>query len=195
MRAHPLDGAHEVRQPFERVVLALHRDQHAPCCSERVDGEQAERRRAIDENEVVVAHDALERDLETRLARLQFDQLDLRAGELAVGGHQVVATALRARAYGCQLGEPEQNVVDGANDSALVHAASHRRVTLRIEIDQEHAPTSLSKRGGEVDAGRRLADAALLIHDRKYVRQAWFPTRQSTRWRSASSKGTRNGSA
>src|SRR2546426_3689739 len=99
MRAHPLDRAHEVRQPLERVVLALHRDQHALCCSERVDGEQAEGRRAIDENEVVVAHDALERDLEPRLARLQFDQLDFRPRELAIGGHQVVATARTEYAY------------------------------------------------------------------------------------------------
>ena len=173
----------------------MHRDQHALCCSERVDGEQAEGRRAIDENEVVVAHDALERDLEPRLARLQFDQFDLRAGELAIGGHQVVATALRAHTYRCQLGEPEQNVVDGAGDSALVHAASHRRITLRVEINQEHAPSGLSKRRREVNAGRRFADTALLIHDREHVRQARFSTRQSTRWRSASSKGTRNRNA
>ena len=49
-----LIGGDELAQPLEGVVLALDRDQHRVGRGQGVDGEQAERRRAIDEDVVVV---------------------------------------------------------------------------------------------------------------------------------------------
>ena len=48
----------------------------------------------------------------------------------------------------------------------LVDARARRRVALRIEIDQQHAALHRDQARGEIDAGRRLADAALLVGDR-----------------------------
>ena len=51
------DAAHradEIGQPFEREVFAVQRNQHGIGGDERVEREQAERRRAIDEDVVVV---------------------------------------------------------------------------------------------------------------------------------------------
>jgi hypothetical protein len=36
---------------------------------------------------------------------------------------------------------------------------------LRIDVDQQYAALGRRKRGGEIHAGRRFADAALLIGD------------------------------
>ena len=52
-------------------------------------------------------------------------------------------------------------------ERALVDATAHRRVALRIDIDQEHAPLGRRQRCREIHARRRLADAAFLIGDRE----------------------------
>ena len=46
------------------------------------------------------------------------------------------------------------------------------RVRLRIEVDDERPLTGLGQARGEVDRGRRLADAALLVRDRVDRRRA-----------------------
>ena len=38
-------------------------------------------------------------------------------------------------------------------------------VRLRVHVDQQHALTRLGEARGQVDGGRRLADAALLVCD------------------------------
>src|SRR3990170_5868076 len=45
-----LDGVHESRQAFEGIVLALHGNEHAVGSGQRVHGQEAERRRAVDED-------------------------------------------------------------------------------------------------------------------------------------------------
>src|SRR6186713_3500857 len=81
-------------------------------------------------------------------------------------------------------------MIDRALELALVHAAAHGCIALRIKVHQQHATTGLRHAGGKIDARGRLADTALLICDRENARHAQDPTRQRTRWRSASSSGT-----
>jgi hypothetical protein len=47
---HAVDGGHQVREPLERVELALQRHEHARRRPQRVDGQQAERGRAIEDD-------------------------------------------------------------------------------------------------------------------------------------------------
>ena len=47
-----VDRLHELREALERVVLGLHRHDHAVGRGERVDGQRPERRRAVEEDEV-----------------------------------------------------------------------------------------------------------------------------------------------
>jgi hypothetical protein len=47
-RAHAIDGGHQMAQPLEGVVLALHRDQHRVGRDQRVEREQAQARRAAE---------------------------------------------------------------------------------------------------------------------------------------------------
>ena len=56
-RAHAAHRADEIGEAFEREVLAVQRNQHGVGGDERVEREQPERRRAVDEDVVVlVAH-------------------------------------------------------------------------------------------------------------------------------------------
>ena len=53
-RAHAGDGLGELAQPFQRQIFALHRDDDAIARGDQpVDGQQAERRRAVDQNVIV----------------------------------------------------------------------------------------------------------------------------------------------
>ena len=86
-----IDGGGELAEPLEGVVLALDRDQHRVGCGERVDREQAERRRAVDEHVVVVVADVVERRREAALAGHQRCQLDLGSGQRERGRDEVKA--------------------------------------------------------------------------------------------------------
>ena len=56
----------------------------------------------------------------------------------------------------------EQVVRRGA---VRAHAEPGGRVRLRVEIDEQHALARLGEAGADVDGGRRLPDAALLVRD------------------------------
>ena len=53
-RAHAAHRADEIGEPFEREVFAVQRNQHRVGGDERVEREQSERRRAVDEDVVEV---------------------------------------------------------------------------------------------------------------------------------------------
>ena len=81
------------RQPFQRVVLALDRDEHLARGDERVDREEPEARagsrrarsRAARCRLLLVVEVRVDRPLEARLAGDQRDELDLGAGEVDRG--------------------------------------------------------------------------------------------------------------
>ena len=70
-------------------VLALERDHNAVAGGEGIDGEQAERGLAVDEDDVVVVHDGAQDPGEDLLAGDLADQLDLGRRQVDVGGDQV----------------------------------------------------------------------------------------------------------
>src|SRR5205085_10025245 len=57
----------------------------------------------------------------------------------------------------------DEHVVARFDALRLPDAEPGGSIALRIEVDQQHAPTDRGKRGGEVDRGGRLAHPALLI--------------------------------
>src|SRR5581483_5671274 len=134
-----------------------------------------------------------ERLAKPRLALRQVDQLDLGARKLAVRRHEVVAAAFRAQPHVADLRLAEQHLIDGSLARALVDAGARRGVALRVEVDHQDAALHRDEPGGEVDGGRRLADATLLVRDRDDPRHR-APVvpraRMITRWRFASRPGT-----
>src|SRR6266852_6333759 len=80
------DRVHEIGEPLKRVVLTLHRYHHRIGCDQSIQGEQVERRRAVEQDEFVLAGDRFERAFQAGLAVLKVDQFYFRAGEVAVGG-------------------------------------------------------------------------------------------------------------
>ena len=148
------------RQPLERVVLGLHRHEHAVGGGERVDGQRAERRRAVEEDEVVL------RGARTR-APARGSARRPRAARARRRRRRAPASTGRGRGSRTrvlrQLGERRAVEQVVARRAVRAHAEPGGRVRLRVEVDDERPLAGLREAGGEVDRGRRLADAALLV--------------------------------
>ena len=75
----------ELRDAFEREVFAVEGNEHGVGGDERIEGEQPERRRRVDEDVVEVARAADRGALKATLAAVERDELDLGAGQLPIG--------------------------------------------------------------------------------------------------------------
>jgi len=103
-------------------------------------------------------------DLLALLAAVLLHQLDLGGGQVDVAGQQVVAfRCLDPDVGGAAFAQ--QQVAGGSGDLALVHAAAHGGVALRVQVDQQHALGRGSQCGGQVHGRGGLADAAFLVGD------------------------------
>src|SRR5690606_33011901 len=117
---------------------------------QRVDGQQAQRRLAVDEDDVVFSGDLTQHAREDRLAGDLVDQVHLGGGQVDVGWQhvEVRGRGVHDRVVRVTLGV-QQQVVDRGN---VVHddAESGRQGTLRVEVDREHPAPVLGERCGEV---------------------------------------------
>ncbi len=134
---------------------------------ERVDRQQAERRRRVDEDVVVVVHDRHQRLLERALAadhgrqrQLGAGQVDRRDGDVELA---VLDDLLDRHAV-------HEHVEHRALDVLGIDAEAHRQVRLRVEVDDQDPEALLLQRGAEVDRRGRLGDPALLVREREDLR-------------------------
>jgi hypothetical protein len=104
------------------------------------------------------------------LSRLPPDQLHLDRREIRGCRQEINAWPDIADR---QLANPiriEQGVIEGLVQPALVDAEGGGGIALRVGIDDEDPVSPIGEECGEIDSGRCLADAALLIRDRYHAR-------------------------
>ena len=88
----------EIGESFEREVFAVQRNQHAVGGDERVEREQAERGRRVDDDEIELDRAAAREDASSGARdRGIADQLDLGAGEIARRGNRATEPIDRRR--------------------------------------------------------------------------------------------------
>ena len=76
MTLYALDGADEVAQSLERVELALQRHENRIRRHQRIEGQQPQRGRAVDQHVIVIEHGTRECVAQPKLLPLHLDQLD-----------------------------------------------------------------------------------------------------------------------
>src|SRR3989440_6501619 len=176
-RLHRLDDLEKCCDTLECVVLRLHRDDDAGRRDQRVQCEEAQGRRAVDEN-VVVPIDDVARELvaQGHLAADRVEELDLRSRELERCGRDVDLLRL-GRSDDRPEGDVgvDEDVRDASLDRVEVDTEADGQVGLRIEVDAEDFVTERRERAAEIDGARGLADAALLVRDRYDVTQPRSP--------------------
>ena len=87
--AHAAQRRDEIGQPFEREVLAVQRDEHGVGGDQRVQRQQAERRRTVDDDESIAGAQRVDERAQPALAIGQRNELDFGAGKIAGGGDEV----------------------------------------------------------------------------------------------------------
>ena len=170
---HLVDGVHQQRDPAQREELAGQRDEDALGAGQGVDREQAERRLAVDEDHVVAIEHRLERPAERLLAADLGDQLHLGGRQVDVGREEVHPLDRGGADDVVDLDAAlHEQVVDRGLQLVGLHAEADRERALRVEVHQEHPAAVLGERRAEVDGGRRLADATLLVRHRDHPGRA-----------------------
>ena len=164
---HLLDGVGQQRQPAQREVLALGRDDHAVAARQPVDGEQTQRRLAVDQHVVVAVQHRVQRAGQRLLAAHLVDQLDLGGRQVDVARHQVHALDAGVDQHVVDRHPRlDQQVVHRVVELVVRHAQPRGQRTLRVEVHQQHPAAVLGEAGAQIDGRRRLADAALLVAHR-----------------------------
>ncbi|MNK96798.1 hypothetical protein D3C87_1170990 [compost metagenome] len=164
-----LDVIHKVAQAFECEVLALHGDNDPVGGNQCVQGQHRQRRRAVDQDVIVVFPDRRQRAAQTAFLHLHFQQHHFGRGEIAVGRQQLVTTVF-GEVHGLgQITFSDQQVVDRVFQAMFIHTATHGGVALWIEIDQQHPTLGRDQGCCEVDAGGGFAHATFLVRNREYL--------------------------
>ena len=176
VRAHHLHRAQQLAHPLQRVVLALDRDQDLLPGHQRVDGEQAERGRAVDEHVVqpfarglLIGQVGGQRPPQPGLPGHQRDQVDLRAGQVDGGGQHGQTGQIRTLPHQL-VHRPlvDERLVDARCALFVLDAQRGGGVALGVEVDEQHLLAPLGEAGGHVHRGRGLAHAALLVRDHEH---------------------------
>src|SRR5207302_8509013 len=128
------------RDTAQREELALEGDDHTVRRGQCVDGEQAERRLAVDQDHVVVRQHRGEPPLEGLPTRHLADQLDLGGGQVDVARQQIHADDVRLE-QDVVRGDIafHQRVVDRLVELHRVDAEADRQGSLRVEVNEQNA--------------------------------------------------------
>ena len=121
--------------------------------------------RAVDQDEVEVVHHRVDGALQLHLPAEGGDQLDLDAGQVDGGGRHEEVLDARGLDAVLQRLVPHDHVVHGELEVPCFHAQPRGGIALGVEVDHQHPVVELGQSGAQVDGGRGLADAALLVGD------------------------------
>ena len=174
--ADALDRAQQMAETFEGIKLGLQRHENRIGRDQRVDGQNAEGRRAVDENVVPAVPLLLQSALQPGVPAFGGHQLDLRARQVDGGRHDRHVRHRRLDDAVLQGGRTQQGLIDGWAATSPIQTDTGRGVALRIQIDDQNPLATGRKGGGEIDRGGGLADPALLIGNRE---NAWPGVRRS----------------
>ena len=181
--AHLLHRLQKLRETFEREELALQRHQDRVRRRHRIDGQQIERGRTVDQH---VSEGGLLRPGHSRVGGAQLGEriaqaegavarladLELEAGEVDGRGSDEEPRYRGRENRRPQRGVADQHVIGRGAPAGALDAEAGRGVALGIEIDDQHFLADRGQRGAEIDRGGGLADPALLIGDRQNARSA-----------------------
>jgi hypothetical protein len=160
----------QIGKSFERKVFAVKRNQHGVGRHKRVEREQAERRRTVEDDEAVARAQRLEKHAQPTVARRHRNELDLRAGEITCRRNERQVFDRGRQEEAIDVGRrilAGQCLVDGGARLRLPFEANAAgRIALRVDVNQQCWVTGCGQARSDVDGSGRFADAALLVCDR-----------------------------
>ena len=160
------ERCHQVAEPLQREVFALHRHQDSVRCTQGVQRQQLQRRRTIHKNQVIAFLDPVQRHVQLPFPVLGGDQLHGGARQIGRGRQHVPVgrgdDGIRRRNV------VDQHVVDRVFALPLVQPQPGGGVCLGVKVAQKHAQSQIMQGGGQIHGGGGFSHAALLIHHGNY---------------------------
>ena len=156
--------------------LRRHRHDEAVRSGESVERHHRERRRAVEEDPVVLVAQRLEPPSQGELAVAQRGELDVGRDQVDRGGHQVEPRVERRADHRRGALAAEEQVAGGGSQLGARDAERERGRGLAVEVDEQRAVAEEGERGRDVHRARRLPHAPLLADERDD--QSLFLTRK-----------------
>ena len=97
-------------------------------------------------------------------------EFGLDAGQVLVTGNDIEARHDRGEHGFLERNPVDHEIVGRLETFGAGDAETGRRVTLRIEVDDQHPAPDGGQCGAKVDGRRRFTDSALLVYNCKYPR-------------------------
>ena len=163
---HRAQRRHQVAEPLQREVFALHRHQDSVRRAQGVQRQQLQRRRTIHENQVVAFLNAVQRHVQLPFPVLGGDQLHGGARQIGRGRQHV--SVGRGDDGILRRNVVDQHVVDRVFALPLVQPQPGGGVCLGVKVAQKHAQSQIMQCGGQIHGGGGFPNAALLIHHGNY---------------------------
>ena len=177
---HQPQRAVQLRQPLERVELALDRDDDRVRRGQAVDRQEAQRGRAVQDDVLIGLPGRCQTRPQSRFPGEGTHQFHLGAGQInSRRGHP---ETLHSTVHH-HLGERPRLVqafVDRRAELGLVNAEAAGGIPLWVHVHQQHLPPKGGQARAQVYRGRGLPDSALLVHNRENAAHR-LPTRREMR--------------
>ncbi len=170
--SNALNCIHQFGYTFEGEEFALDRNEHGVGGDERIQGQEIQRRRAIDQNEIVLGAYCLYFIAQTEFTSGCVHQFQIGSDQILIAGDQIEAFKFSMQDGLGDFGPTQENMVQARKVGTLCGSHSCGGVALWIGIDYEDAEIVSSQGGGNINGGSGLPNAALLIRDGKNPAQA-----------------------
>ena len=166
-----VDGFHQQGYRPEGEKLADQRNDHAVGGGQGVDSQQAEGGLAVNQNNVIIVFDFFQRPVQDLFTGHFVDQLHFCGGKVDVGRQQVhVFNACPVDGVADVHLAIHEDVVHRQVQFVRVDAEARGQRTLRIEVNQQYLAAVFGEGRCQVDGGRGLTNAALLVHHCDHAR-------------------------
>lgn len=163
--ANTHEGVEKLGNAFESQVFALDGDEDGVACGERIQREEIERGRAIENQEIILGFQRLDGLLELKFAIFEFHHLDRGARQVFIGGKQFEVFErgfLDNRGGGFR---EQDDVIEGVAGGISGKAEAGRGIGLGIAIEQEGFQAFGGEGSGQIDCGGCFANPAFLVGD------------------------------
>src|SRR5215470_8310208 len=165
--SHTPHGSDKISEAFKCEIFTVQRNKHRVGRDQRVQSQEAERRRTVDQDVLELVANLVQQDSQPFLAALERHQFDLGTRQVSIGGDQLhpidpgrhdELSAVQDWRWG------SERFVNRARLRRLASLTqATREVALGIDVDEQYTLVRKSKRRREIDCGGGFADAAFLI--------------------------------
>ena len=163
---HPQSG-HQIAETFQCVIFTLYGNQNTIRGAETVEGQQFQRRRAVDENDIIIGFCAEQYFFQLPFPVVCVDQFHSGTGQVGCGRQYVAVFGMDDGIF--QRNIIDGDIIDGIFDFAFVHTQTRCGICLGVKVAEQDVQSQIMEGSCQIDCGCGFAHAAFLVDDCNYL--------------------------